>query len=84
MIEGIKGAPLLKGARGAATSDVGSIVKPIVNVSLMMAEHPEIRSLDINPMRVFAQGAGSLALDVKMEFFNEVPHPPARSDGRER
>jgi acyl-CoA synthetase (NDP forming) len=73
MIEGIKGAPLLKGARGNEPADVASIAKILVDVSRMMVEHPEILDLDINPLIVFAQGAGSLALDVKMEFFDYIP-----------
>lgn len=73
MIEGIKGAPLLKGARGNEPADVASIAKILVDVSRMMVEHPEILDLDINPLRVFAQGTGSLALDVKMEFFDYIP-----------
>ncbi len=67
MIGEIKGAPLLAGARGAKPADLEALVKALVGVSKLLIDHPEILSLDINPFRVFAQGEGGMALDVKIE-----------------
>ena len=67
MIGEIKGAPLLAGARGTAPADREALVKALVAVSKLLVDHAEILSLDINPFRVFAQGKGGVALDVKIE-----------------
>ena len=68
MIGEIRGAPLLAGARGAAPCDTAALARVLVTVSRLLVEHPEVTSLDINPLRVFAQGEGCLALDVKLEW----------------
>jgi acetyltransferase len=69
MIGEIKGAPLLAGARGTTPADREILVKTLIGVSRLLIEHEEIRSLDINPFRVFTQGKGGVALDVKIECF---------------
>ncbi|MGD0230973.1 MAG: acetate--CoA ligase family protein [Syntrophorhabdales bacterium] len=66
MIEEIKGAPLLSGARGAGRADTGSIARALVAVSRLLVDHPEVEGIDINPLRVFKEGKGCLALDVKI------------------
>ncbi len=66
MIGEIKGASLLKGARGRLEADVESLAKVIAEVSRLLVDHPEVSNVDINPLRVFAKGAGCLALDVKI------------------
>lgn len=68
MIKEIKGHAILEGARGTKPADMESLARAIVAVSTMLAEHPEIETLDINPLRVFEEGKGCLALDVKMEI----------------
>ncbi len=68
MTEEIRGAPLLRGARGTSRSDVQSLAAALTNVSRLLADHPEIVSLDINPLRVLPEGAGCQALDVKIEM----------------
>jgi acetyltransferase len=68
MIGEIQGHALLEGTRGTKPADVASLARVIAAVSRMLAEHPEIETLDINPLRVFEQGKGCLALDVKMEI----------------
>jgi acetyltransferase len=68
MVEEIKGAPLLAGARGTAPADKEILVKALAGVSRLLADHEEIRHIDINPFRVFAEGGGGAALDVKIEL----------------
>jgi acetyltransferase len=67
MIGEIRGAPLLAGARGGVPSDTAALAKVLVAVSRLLVDHPEVKGLDINPLRVFARGEGCLALDVKLE-----------------
>ncbi len=66
MIGEIQGSALLEGARGTAAADLGSLVKVLVLVSRLLLDHPEVADIDINPLRVFKEGAGCLALDVKI------------------
>jgi acyl-CoA synthetase (NDP forming) len=73
MIEEIRGASLLKGARGAVPCDLDGLTRAIVGVSNLLAAHPEIISLDVNPFVVFQEGSGGCALDVKMEMADESP-----------
>jgi acetate---CoA ligase (ADP-forming) len=68
MIEEVRGAALLKGSRGTTVADTDSLAKTLVSVSRLLVDHPEILSIDINPLRVFDQGSGCLALDVKIEY----------------
>ena len=67
MIGEVKGAALLAGARGTTRADTDALVDALLAVSKLLVDHAEIVSLDINPLRVFAQGKGAAALDVKIE-----------------
>jgi len=67
MIEEIKGAAILKGFRGQPPSDTAALVKCMVRASRLLAEHPEIRNLDINPLIVLEKGKGCLIVDAKMD-----------------
>lgn len=68
MIEEIRGAAVLKGFRGQPPSDVDALVKCIVQVSRLLADHPEIQNLDINPLVVLEKGKGCLIVDAKMDL----------------
>ena len=68
MIREVRGAALLSGARGGKASDTAALARVVAAVSRLLADHPEVRSLDINPLRVFGSGQGCLALDVKLEW----------------
>lgn len=76
MLESLKIWPLLQGYRGRPPVDLDRLVEVIIRLSYLVAEHPEIRELDINPLRVSA--AGVLALDARI-----VTGPvPAATPGR--
>ena len=66
MIDGIKGSALLKGFRGSKPFDIESLAHVLVNVSNLLVDHPEITSLDINPLIVLEKGKGCVAVDVKI------------------
>lgn len=61
LVDECRGAPLLAGLRGEAALDRRSLIEVIVRVSWLLHDFPEIRELDLNPVRVYVQG--SLALD---------------------
>jgi acyl-CoA synthetase (NDP forming) len=62
MIEELKGAALLKGARGAAPADLGALARAISAFSVFLAAHAgAVESVEINPLRALPEGC--LGLD---------------------
>jgi acetate---CoA ligase (ADP-forming) len=67
MIDRLKGRALLSGMRGAAPRDIGALADLLVSVShWAAATGDDLASLDINPVAVFAEGQGCLALDASL------------------
>ena len=64
MIKEIKGHPILEGVRGQPPADIAALKSAIVKVSEFVAQHPEVRELDLNPM--FAYPDGALAVDARI------------------
>jgi len=71
MIEETRGAALLRGFRGRPPSDVKALVQCLVRTSRLLADHPEIQNLDINPVVVLEKGKGCLVVDAKMDVETE-------------
>ena len=67
MIDGIKGSALLKEFRGSNPCDTDTLTHVLVNISNLLMDHPEITSLDINPLIVLEKGKGCIAVDVKIK-----------------
>jgi acetyltransferase len=61
MLASLRTAVLLDGWRGAPAVDKVALADAIVQVGILMAEHPEIAELDINPLRALPEGC--IALD---------------------
>ena len=66
MVNEIKTAGLLHGARGEHPADINAIASYIVNLSCLVSDFPEIQELDINPLVVMEKGA--VALDARIIF----------------
>ncbi len=64
MIREVRGYPLLAGARNRPACDEAALADLLVRVSRLLEASPEVVELDLNPVRVYAQGA--VVLDVKM------------------
>ncbi len=64
MMDEIKGAPLLRGARGQKSVDVHALAKLIVALSHLALEHPEVQAIDLNP--VIASGKGAVVVDARI------------------
>ncbi len=75
MIDGLRGAVLLKGHRGSPPADIAALKDTLLRVSALVTLCPEIQELDINPLRVLTRGAH--ALDVRVRVGGA--HPPART-----
>lgn len=64
MISEIRGLALLKGARGAAPSDIDAIAELLVRLSHFAAAHADdIETVDLNPVIALPPGEGVVALD---------------------
>jgi acetyltransferase len=64
MLTELKGYPLLTGARGAVPCDIEAVVELLMNLSRLVTENPDIKELDLNPVRVYETGL--LALDARI------------------
>jgi acyl-CoA synthetase (NDP forming) len=67
MIAELKGAAILNGFRGRAPYDVEGFARTLVAISRLLTEHPEIKSLDINPYILFTEGRGGVVVDARIE-----------------
>lgn len=56
MIQETKAWQILQGVRGENPKDIDSLVELLVKVSEMAVEYPNIREIDLNPVRVYEQG----------------------------
>lgn len=66
MISETKAYSLLRGIRGEEKSDIESIVNTILRTSKLVTDFDEINELDVNPLFVYKEGDGCLALDIKI------------------
>lgn len=66
MLKELRGAGILGGARGQRASDVAAVVDAILRLSQLLCDFPEIKEVDVNPLRVFQEGGGCLALDARV------------------
>ena len=66
MIEETRAYTLLKGIRGEPSSDVAALVETILRVGQLVWDFPQIVEMDINPVIVYEEGNGCIALDVKI------------------
>jgi acetyltransferase len=66
MIEETKAYILLRGVRGESPSDIDSVVDIILKVSQIMSQFEEIVEMEINPLFVYEEKKGCVAVDIKM------------------
>jgi acyl-CoA synthetase (NDP forming) len=76
MIEELRGAKLLRGYRGAAPADAAALQNVILRVSSLLSICPEIRELDLNPVKVLATGA--CAVDARVRVASPTNRPSTR------
>ncbi len=66
MIEELSGSQILMGARGQKQFDIEALVNATLHLSQLLIDFPEIKELDINPLRLFHEEEGCLALDARI------------------
>jgi len=65
MIKGTKGYQILKGYRGQSSYDIESIVDYLLRLSQLVTDFPEIKELDMNPVKVLDDNKGIVVMDAK-------------------
>ncbi len=76
MIEQARYSKLLRGFRGAPPADVAALRDAILRLSALLQVCPEIRELDVNPLKVLEHGV--VAVDARVRVAPVVPAPPSR------
>lgn len=66
MIKEIKGYPVLAGIRGTPPADIEAVASLIQKVGQLAYEFPEIAEMDLNPVFVFNEGKGAVAVDARI------------------
>jgi acyl-CoA synthetase (NDP forming) len=67
MLRGIKGAPILAGARGGPGADLAALQQLLLRVSRLAADHPAIVEMDLNPIFAYPAGTPPSAVDVRLK-----------------
>ncbi|MCF6148398.1 MAG: CoA-binding protein [Candidatus Kuenenia sp.] len=73
MIQEIRSFPLLRGVRGEKSVDMDAIVENILRLSQLVTDFPEIIEMDINPLVVFPEGNGAIAIDARIAIHASPP-----------
>jgi acetyltransferase len=65
MIEGIRSSPILHAFRGRPQADLEALADCLTRVSQLAMDYPQISECDLNPLIVYPEGEGVIALDVR-------------------
>ena len=60
MLAQLRGAAILRGARGRAPADLGAVASLLAKLSAFAAAHPEVREMDLNPVVAYPDGVAVL------------------------
>jgi acetate---CoA ligase (ADP-forming) len=71
MVASLRSAKLLDGYRGSPSGDRQSLVALIERVSALVDAIPEIRELDLNPIKVLEPGKGAIVVDARIRVGRE-------------
>jgi len=66
MLQELQIWPILQGVRGQSPADVDSLVDCVLSITRLVTDFPEITEMDLNPVRLLAQGKGCFTLDARM------------------
>ena len=66
MLGEIRAHALLDGVRGQPPADKAAAVDALLRVGQLVQDFPEILELDINPLVIYPQGQGAVALDMRL------------------
>ena len=66
MIDELKARKVLDGVRGGEALDIEVFIETVGRLSQLLADFPEIKELDINPLLVLPKGRGAILLDSRV------------------
>lgn len=66
MIDRLRLRPLFDGYRGSVPADRAALIEVLRNLSALVEEMPELRELDLNPVRVLRPGEGAVVVDARI------------------
>jgi acetate---CoA ligase (ADP-forming) len=66
MLKEIRAHALLDGVRGQPAYDKNAIVEVLLRIGQLVQDFPEIAELDINPLMVYPQNRGAIAIDMRL------------------
>jgi acyl-CoA synthetase (NDP forming) len=58
----------LGGFRFIQPGDAGAVEDALIRLSQLVADFPEIKEIEINPLRAMAPGQGAVAVDVRVKL----------------
>ena len=73
-LDRLKGARLLRGYRGAPARDVSALIDALMRIGALMRATPTLQEIDVNPLTVYPEGQGVLALDALLVAGSPPPH----------
>lgn len=68
MVRSIRGFPILEGYRNLPVGDVTAVEDALLRVSEMLTLLPEIREMDLNPVKVLPPGGGAVVVDARIRM----------------
>jgi len=83
MIKDTKGYQILKGFRGQSAYDIESIVDYLLRISQLVTDFPEIKELDLNPVKVLEEGKGVVIFDAKIILAEEKDKAVSKAKRKE-
>jgi acyl-CoA synthetase (NDP forming) len=66
MTRKLRSSKLLDGFRGAPPGDRAALVDVVLRVSALVEAAPELRELDLNPVKVLPPGKGAIVVDARI------------------
>jgi len=78
LVERTRAFRILSGVRGRPPADIAAVVNALLRLSELVARHPEVAELDINPLLVFPRGEGCVAVDARIRIEERKSRPVAR------
>ena len=66
MLDEIRAHSLLRGVRGRPPADREALTETLLRIGQLVTDFPEIVEMDINPLMVYEQGRGAIALDMRL------------------
>jgi acyl-CoA synthetase (NDP forming) len=73
-LDRLKAARLLHGYRGAPPRDLAALIDALLRIGALIRATPSLSEIDVNPLLVYPQGQGVVALDALLVAALPLPH----------